>query len=653
MNDSFVDDRLVSLETENTALRDALCKLKRHCACNENAHQDTLRRTMVYENLFTQSPDAIVLAGKNYRYLAVNQMFCRFFGLSQEEVAGKHVADVLGGDRFASFIQPRFDKALTGETIEFTSWLTNAEGEERYSMVKYVPYREEGGEITGIIISVRDITTLKEATDALRLAKVIIDNSPVVLYRRKAEPPRELVYVSDSIQKFGYTPEDFLQGKISFGELIHPDDIERVQEELANFAIGGASNYVQEYRLRSKSGEIHWVDDKTVAVTDEDGVITDYQGILVCITERKQAEEALRLSEAKFRRIIETAGEGFIMTDNDGRILGVNNAFAELVGIPRETVRNHYPWDFGTSNSSGFIKSVFTQLQSGYSQFETQLRRPSGIDVSTLFHASILRATDGNVLGKMAFISDLTETKKALALAEEVQRSLFPHEHLDIAGFDIAGRCLPCEGAGGDYYDYFPAHTPGVFGVVVGDVSGHGVDAALLMTMARGFLRMRAAQAGDVDMVVNDLNRHLASDLVGSGRFMTMFYMTIDTETGGLQWVRAGHDPAMVYDPVEDAFSELIGRGLPLGVDDSISYTPYAHHGFRQGQILALGTDGIWEARNAAGAMYGKERLRDVIRYNSGCTASQILDAVYADLDSFVQDCTVNDDITLVIIRVS
>ncbi|WP_051261906.1 PAS domain S-box protein [Desulfovibrio inopinatus] len=649
-----VDGKIALLEAENAALRTELEKLKRQQCCQENVCQETMRRAMIYENIVSQAPDTIVLADANYRYLVVNAGFCSFFGLKREDVAGKHVADILGWERFDSYIKPRFDRALAGENIEFNLWTADSLGESHYSMVKYVPYREDNGDITGVLVSVRDITALKRTEDALRIAQVIIDNSPVVLYRRKAADPPQLVYVSDSIMKFGYAPDEFLSGEIAFRDLVHPDDITRLRSELEEFSAQGRTSYVQEYRMLSKSGEVHWVDDKTVAVTDGNGNITDYQGILVCITERKKAENALRQSEAKFRRIIETAGEGFMMTDNEDCILDVNNAFAELIGIPSEKLKGRSPWDFAESVSSGFIKSVMQRLQIGYAKFETVLRRPNGVDVPALFHANMLQTVEGDMLGKVAFISDLTETKKALALAEEVQKSLFPRENLDIAGFDVAGRCLPCEGAGGDYYDYFPVYapSPGRFGVVVGDVSGHGVDAALLMTMARGFLRMRVTQPGEVSTVVDDLNRHLACDLVGSGRFMTMFYMTLDTTTHGIQWVRAGHDPAMVYDPATDAFSELIGRGLPLGVDETISYISCEHHGFGHGQILALGTDGIWEARNAVGEMYGKERLRDSIRRNQSKPSEQILDAVYDDLAAFTQGSKIQDDITLVIITV-
>jgi sigma-B regulation protein RsbU (phosphoserine phosphatase) len=87
------------------------------------------------------------------------------------------------------------------------------------------------------------------------------------------------------------------------------------------------------------------------------------------------------------------------------------------------------------------------------------------------------------------------------------------------------------------------------FYAVVGDVTGHGVDAALLMTTVRTYLRMRASQCGGISRIVTEMNRHLALDILDTGRFMTMFYMSIDVENKNLSWVRAGHDPAIIYDP--------------------------------------------------------------------------------------------------------
>jgi sigma-B regulation protein RsbU (phosphoserine phosphatase) len=254
----------------------------------------------------------------------------------------------------------------------------------------------------------------------------------------------------------------------------------------------------------------------------------------------------------------------------------------------------------------------------------------------------------------MAFITNLTEQKKSLALAAEIQKNLLPQNDLQIQGLDIAGRAAACEEIGGDYFDFLMgqdcAHNH--FDAVVGDVTGHGVEAALLMTTARAFLRMRASQCGAISQIITAMNRHLAMDFGNTGRFMTLFYVSIDLQNRNLEWVRAGHDPAIIYDPAQDKFEELTGTGLALGVNQNFIYEEYRKTGLAQGQIIALGTDGIWESFNPAGQMFGKQRFRDIIRQNAGLTANEIIDAVYRDVNAHARGLKQADDITLVIIKI-
>ena len=186
---------------------------------------------------------------------------------------------------------------------------------------------------------------------------------------------------------------------------------------------------------------------------------------------------------------------------------------------------------------------------------------------------------------------------------------------------------------------------------MVGDVTGHGVDAALLMTTARAFLRMRASQPGSISDIITAMNRHLSQDVLETGRFMTLFYMTLDPEEKSIDWIRAGHDPAIIYDPVRDRFEELKGSGMALGVDEAFVYRASHKTDMSNGQIIAIGTDGIWESYNTHGKMFGKERFREIIRRNSNASAGDILNAVFYELAQYTKGQKPEDDITLVIIK--
>jgi sigma-B regulation protein RsbU (phosphoserine phosphatase) len=186
----------------------------------------------------------------------------------------------------------------------------------------------------------------------------------------------------------------------------------------------------------------------------------------------------------------------------------------------------------------------------------------------------------------------------------------------------------------------------------VGDVSGHGVDAALLMTTARAFIRMRATQPAAPARVVSLTNRDLVLDMGDSGNFMTLFYMEIDPRSRTARWVRAGHEPALLYCPVRDQFEELTGSGAPLGVDPDFDFAEQKLPALHPGTILAVGTDGIWEARDSDGRFFGKERFRDVIRRQAAGSAQDLLTAVFDEVGGFCRGMPSQDDITLVVAKI-
>jgi sigma-B regulation protein RsbU (phosphoserine phosphatase) len=505
-----------------------------------------------------------------------------------------------------------------------------------------------------------------QTEEALSMAQVIIDESPAILFRRLAGEKPKLVYVSNNINKFGYTAEEFLSGKVTFRDTVHPDDHDQLGEEIREYAEKDVEEYTQIYRMLTKDGDVRWVEDRTSVVRDAEGNKTHNQGIVVDITERKLAEEQLRKSEEKFRRIVETAGEGFILMDENLVIVDVNEAYCGMLGYAREEILGKTPLDFASDEFKQFMVTNRADiLAKEYRVIEGESVSKDGRRIPVLIHGNNLRDDKGGVIGNMAFITDMTEHKKALALAGEVQKSLLPHAKPQVQGLDIAGRNISCDEIGGDYFDFLwrggdyfdflwrQEYPDAYFSVIVGDITGHGVDAALLMTAARAFLRMRASQSGTISQIVTEMNRHLSQDVLDTGRFMTLFYLTLDPQEDQIGWVRAGHDPAIIYDPVKDTFEELKGTGIALGVDEKFTYPENHKTGLSEGLIIAIGTDGIWETCNQDGEMFGKERFRAIIRQNANAGAGDILDAVYNELNQYAKGLKAEDDITLVIVKVN
>jgi sigma-B regulation protein RsbU (phosphoserine phosphatase) len=243
--------------------------------------------------------------------------------------------------------------------------------------------------------------------------------------------------------------------------------------------------------------------------------------------------------------------------------------------------------------------------------------------------------------------------RQALDLAMEVQQSLLPQSPPDINGLDIAGKSTYCDETGGDYFDFleFAELGQGRIGVAVGDVAGHGIAAALLMTTVRALLRSRIIQPGTLSQVLTDVNRLLCIDTSQSVNFMTLFLMLIDPVKHEIHWVRAGHDPAIIYDASANSFEELRGDGIALGVDDSFSFQEYRYQEWTDGRIILIGTDGIWETENPQGQLFGKERLREIVRQHSNDSSQTILQAITDTLATFRHTAPQEDDITMVVIK--
>jgi sigma-B regulation protein RsbU (phosphoserine phosphatase) len=257
-------------------------------------------------------------------------------------------------------------------------------------------------------------------------------------------------------------------------------------------------------------------------------------------------------------------------------------------------------------------------------------------------------------------INDMTQglqerdrLRQSLYLAMEVQQNLLPKSAPQVPGLQIAGHSIYCDETGGDYFDYFvkDTHQPGQISVAVGDVAGHGIAPALLMASARALLRQHAMQRPTASAIVSAVNRSLALDVQDSGRFMTLFYAEIDGPARHLAWVRAGHEPAILYDPTNDTFETLTGRGVALGVLPEAAYPVSRRSDLKTGQLLLIGTDGIWETLNPAGQMFGKEALYQTVRRHATAPADVVVSAVFEALHDFQGDRSPADDVTLVVVR--
>jgi phosphoserine phosphatase RsbU/P len=207
--------------------------------------------------------------------------------------------------------------------------------------------------------------------------------------------------------------------------------------------------------------------------------------------------------------------------------------------------------------------------------------------------------------------------RESLAMAAQVQRSLLPKAPPPLPGLEVAGRMIPCDAVGGDFFDFLTGEefARRRFGVVVGDVAGHGPAAALLMTAARACLRMRASRLGSLGEIVTEVNRCLVADMGDSGRFMTLYLLEVRGDA--VSWVSAGNEPALLVDPGARTITDLKEHGPLLGIDANIIFREHSAPFREPGQVVALCTDGITETWNDSGEQFGRERLKQSLPLQS------------------------------------
>jgi len=247
---------------------------------------------------------------------------------------------------------------------------------------------------------------------------------------------------------------------------------------------------------------------------------------------------------------------------------------------------------------------------------------------------------------------EIVEKKQAerdISIASEIQMSLLPRKFPTSDKFDMYGFSIPAKGVGGDYFDYIK-FGPNKLGIIIADVSGKGVPAALIMVMIRSITRTIASLSKDANQVLAQLNNSLSGDIV-EDRYATAFYCALDAEKRILNYSNAGHGPLLLFRSKTKEFELLDTEGMPVGIMPDVEYGQDFII-LDKGDIGVLYTDGITEAMNEAHDLYGLERLQNVIYKNHELSAKEIADAVLADVNEFVGTAPQHDDETMIIFKI-
>jgi serine phosphatase RsbU (regulator of sigma subunit) len=239
--------------------------------------------------------------------------------------------------------------------------------------------------------------------------------------------------------------------------------------------------------------------------------------------------------------------------------------------------------------------------------------------------------------------------RQEIRLARQIQQKLFPVAPLSSTAFDISGASYAAGAAGGDYFDYIPMPDGGI-AVVIGDVSGHGFGAALLMAGLRAYLRALLLTRGDVGEIVGLLNRALAED-APDGHFATLFLARLDPSTRALIYASAGHLSGYILGASGAVQSTLQSTGMPLGVQPEGSFPAVAVAPLQPGELLLLLTDGIVDAHCPDDKLFGIERALAVVRAHQDRPARAIVEALYGAVHAHCGARSRFDDMSAIIVK--
>jgi sigma-B regulation protein RsbU (phosphoserine phosphatase) len=379
---------------------------------------------------------------------------------------------------------------------------------------------------------------------------------------------------------------------------------------------------------------------------------------------KRHTSEALRENELRYRLLWETATDAVLLFDKTGVISFANPAVEEIFGykpseLTGQEVFKLQPEEIHWSSRGGIKRYLKTAVPGrNWHARETVGLRKEGIEFPV--EAAFSNIEIDSQPWFVVFFRDVSERKRAEAelkqsheqfrVARDIQQHLFPKDAPHLQGFDIAGKSFPAEATGGDYFDFLPMLEECI-GIVVGDVTGHGVGPALLMAETRAYLRILAKTNSDAGVILTKANKVLAED-VGYERYVTLFLARLNPKGRKVAYVNAGHIPGYIFGASGELLSTLKRTGVPLGLRPDTIYQESVEIELAPGQMLVMITDGFEEGVSTQEEMFGAERVLAYIKEHRRESAEQIVTGLYEAFRAFTGNAPQLDDLTAIVIKV-
>ncbi|PKL69945.1 MAG: hypothetical protein CVV30_00800 [Methanomicrobiales archaeon HGW-Methanomicrobiales-1] len=387
----------------------------------KQAEQSLRESEVKYRAFFTTSRDCVFITTLDGRWVDFNDTAVELLGYeSREDLFKTKISQIYANsderDAHIRYIREK------GFSVEYPVDLKKKDGTILNTLITTVERKDAAGNTIGFQGSIRDITGTKAIQDRIKeLLHLqeeqlrIINTSPAVAFLWKAEENWPVEMVSSNISQFGYSVDDFVSGRVPFSSIIHPEDLERVAAEVENNSKNIIDEFSQIYRILGKDGVEHWIHDYTHIRRDNEGIITHYEGIILDITDRKLAQEALRSSEERFRGITERIFDLIIIVDPEGYPTFVSPSVTSILGRPpEEFIGKRAGPDIIPAEDLMKIAQAMERLKNGSAKEQVEFRMLKGDGSLAVFEGSGIPVfTHGVYAGVQVVAHDISERKRA------------------------------------------------------------------------------------------------------------------------------------------------------------------------------------------------------------------------------------------------
>jgi len=419
----------------------------------------------------------------------------------------------------------------------------------------------------------------------------------------------------------------------------------------------------REVRYRKEDGTEFWAEVATSPLFDRDGHFDGIVAMIRDLTEQKRQavrERGARKTIELLSQAVEQTGDSIMITNPGGIIEYVNAGFEDISGYSREEAIGNTPNILRSGvHDKSFYAAMWKQILAGETFRGTLANRKKSGDLYWCQQTiTPIRDSAGQTSHFVSVLKDITQLRRQqeqdlrMHLAREVQQHFYDGASARVAGFEIGIAACPAHETGGDYLDVFSL-PDGRLCLGIGDVSGHGLDSALMMALTRAYVRAFSYVEGDAARLLSSVNRMLVADLPND-RYVTLLLVCLDAKNNCLTYASAGHIPGFLMNDSGEIDSVLESTGVPLGLFVESEFVTRTLP-IRQQQTLVLLTDGITETTlaNEEDIQFGSHRALAHVRAHHLESARELADGICAAARDFSSGRTQLDDLTNIVVKVA